>query len=108
MFFFLLSTLDTTSGSMDKSDTIHERENDCTSTAVIASVVSSVAFLLVGALLGAVGLYLLQRVRGKLSDPTSPSPLPPPATYEEVGVAGEVKSSRDIQMTPNEAYGHAS
>ena len=29
----------------------------------------------------------------------------PPVTYEEVGVAREVKSSQDIQLTSNEAYG---
>ena len=44
---------------------------------------------------------------GSLSGPSSPSPppLPPPVTYEEVGVATEVKSSQDIQLTSNEAYG---
>ena len=37
-------------------------------------------------------IYLIQRVRGRSSGPTSssPSPLPPPVTYEE---AREVKSS---------------
>ena len=29
----------------------------------------------------------------------------PPVTYEEVGVARAVKSSQDIQLTSNEAYG---
>ena len=40
------------------------------------------------------------------SGPTSPSPppLPPPATYEEVSVAGE--KSHDIQLTSNESYAH--
>ena len=49
-------------------------------------------------------IYLIQRVRGRLSGPTSPSspPLPPPATYEEVGVVGE--KSYDIQLTSNESY----
>ena len=28
-----------------------------------------------------------------------------PAPYEEVGVVTEVKSSQDIQLTANEAYG---
>ena len=74
---------------------------------VIASVVCSVVFLTIGVLLGVVGLYLIQRVRGRLSGPSSPSPppLPPPVTYEEVCVAREVKSSQDIQLTSNEAYG---
>ena len=36
---------------------------------------------------------------------TLSSMLPPPVTYEEVGVAREVKSSQDIQLTSNEAYG---
>ena len=31
--------------------------------------------------------------------------VPPPATYEEVGMAGEVDKSHDIQLTSNEAYG---
>ena len=31
--------------------------------------------------------------------------IQPPVTYEEVGVAREVKSSQDIQLTSNEAYG---
>ena len=61
-----------------------------------------------GVVLGVVGLYLIQRVRGRLSGPTSsssPPSLPPPVTYEEVGVTTEVKRSQDIQLTPNEAYG---
>ena len=72
--------------------------------AVIVGVVCSLVFLIVGILLGVVSVYLIQRVRGMLSGPTSPSPppLPPPATYEEVGVAGE--KSHDIQLTSNESY----
>ena len=31
--------------------------------------------------------------------------VPPPATYEEVDMAGEVDVSHDIQLTSNEAYG---
>ena len=33
------------------------------------------------------------------------SSIQPPVTYEVVGVAREVKSSQDIQLTSNEAYG---
>ena len=33
------------------------------------------------------------------------SSIQPPVAYEEVGVATEVKSSQDIQLTSNEAYG---
>ena len=76
-------------------------------TAVVASIVCSLVFLTIGVLLGVVGVYLIQRVRGRSSGPTSfsPPPLPLPVTYEEVGVAREVKSSQDIQLTSNEAYG---
>ena len=74
--------------------------------AVVGSIVCSVVFLTIGVLLGVVGVYVIQRVRGRSSGPTSSSlpPLPPPVTYEEVGVAREVKSSQDIQLTSNEAY----
>ena len=63
--------------------------------------------LVIGVVLGVLGLYHIQRVRGRLSSPTSPSPppLPPPDTYEEVDVAREVKSSQDIQLMSNAAYG---
>ena len=69
--------------------------------AVIVGVVCSLVFLIVGVLLGVVSVYLIQRVRGRLSGPASPSP-PQPDTYEEVGVAGE--KSHDIQLTSNESY----
>ena len=74
---------------------------------IVVGVVCSVVFLTIGVLLGVVGLYLIQRVRGRFSGPSSlsPPPLPPPVTYEEVVVAREVKSSQDIQLTSNEAYG---
>ena len=36
-------------------------------------------------------------------DPPSSTHIPAP--YEEVGVVTEVKSSQDIQLTANEAYG---
>ena len=80
-----------------------------TTATVIVGITCSLVFLSIGVLLGIVSLYLIQRARGRLSGPTtgpSPLPLPPAATYEEVGVAGEVKRSHDIQLTSNEAYGH--
>ena len=92
---------------MYKSDKVYETNNYCATTAAVVGVVCSIVFLAVGVVLGVVGLYLIQRVSGRLSGPTSssPPPLPPPVTYEEVGVAREVKRSQDIQLTPNEAYG---
>ena len=80
-----------------------------TTATVIVGITCSLVFLSTGLLLGVVSIYLIQRAQGRLSDPTtgpSPLPLPPAATYEEVGVAGEVKRSHDIQLTSNEAYGH--
>ena len=76
------------------------------SAAIITGVVCSIVFLCVGVLLGAVSVYLILRARGKLSGPTSPSPppLPPAATYEEVGMSGEVTSTHKIQLSSNEAY----
>ena len=74
-------------------------------TSVIVGVVSSLLFLTVGVLLGAVGLYLILRGRGKLSGSAHSSSTPPTGTYEEVGVVREVKRSQDIQLTSNEAYG---
>ena len=78
--------------------------SSCGSTSVIVGVVCSLVYLIIGVLLGVVSVYLIQRVRGRLSGPTSPSPppLPPPATYEEVGVASE--KSHDIRLTSNESY----
>ena len=76
---------------------------------VIVGIMCSLVFLSTGLLLGVVSIYLILRARGRLSGPitgTSPLPLPPAATYEEVGVAGEVKRSHDIQLTSNEVYGH--
>ena len=82
--------------------------NTCSdSTAVIVGVVCSLIFLSAGVLLGVVTVHLIQRARGKLSGPTSlsPPPLPPPVTYEEVGVSEEVKGTHNIQLQSNEAYG---
>ena len=66
----------------------------------------SLVFLSVGVLLGAVSVYLLLRARGKLSLPlsSSPPPVPPAATYEEVDVSGEVTSTQKIQLNTNEPY----
>ena len=69
---------------------------------MIVGVVCSLLFLIVGVLLGVVSVYLILRVRGRLSGPTSPSPLPPPVTYEEVDVTRE--RSHDIHLTSNESY----
>ena len=74
-------------------------------TSVIVGVVCSLLFLTVGVLLGAVGVYLILRGRGKLSGSASSSSTPQAVTYEEVGVAREVKRSQDIQLTSNKAYG---
>ena len=75
-------------------------------TVIVVGVVCSLTFLTIGVLLGAVGVYLTLRVRDRLSDShTSLSPPPPTVTYEEVGVAPEVRSSQGIQLKSNEAYG---
>ena len=73
---------------------------------VSIGVVCSLVFLVIGVLLGAVSVYLLLRARGKLSLPpsSSPPPVPPAATYEEVDVSGEVTSTQKIQLNTNEAY----
>ena len=74
-------------------------------TVIVVGVVCSLTFLTIGVLLGAVGVYLTLRVRGRLSDShTSPSPPPPTVTHEEVGVAPEVKSSQSIQLKSNDTY----
>ena len=65
----------------------------------VSSVVGSVTFLTIGVLLGAVGVYLTLRVRGRSSSHTSTAVM-----YEEVGVATGVKRSQDIELTANEAY----
>ena len=80
-------------------------EDNCGLTSVIVGVVCSLLFLAIGVLLGAVGLYLILRGRGKLSGSTPSSSASQAVTYEEVGVAREVKRSQDIQLTSNEAYG---
>ena len=80
-------------------------EENCGLTSVIVGVVCSLLFITVGVLMGAVGVYLILRGRDKMSGSTPSSSTPPAVTYEEVGVAREVKRSQDIQLTSNEAYG---
>ena len=87
-------------------DCENERDVSGSTTVIVVGVVCSLTFLTIGVLLGAVGAYLTLRVRDRLSDShTSPSPTPQTVTYEEVGVASEVKSSQGIQLKSNEAYG---
>ena len=90
--------------SLSLENEVNSSQTDKKCTATVVGVVCSLVFLIVGVLLGVVTLYLIQRVRGRLSGPTSPSPphLPPPANYEVVDVA-EVKS-QDIQLTSNESH----
>ena len=73
---------------------------------VSIGVVCSLLFLVIGVLLGAVSVYLLLRARGKLSLPpsSSPPPVPPAVTYEEVDVSEEVTSIQKVQLNTNEAY----
>ena len=83
----------------------------------IVGVVCCLVFLGVGALLGAVGVYLIQRARGKLSKPPSPSPPPVPqeVTYdiEVVDVPCSTQktelnakdTSYNIPTSHNTAYG---
>ena len=49
--------------------------------------------------------HTILRGRGKLCGSAPSSSTPPAVTYEEVGVAREVKRSQDIKLTSNEAYG---
>ena len=91
--------------------------DDCVvSTTVIVGVVCSLVFLSVGVLLlGAVGVYLIQRARGKLSKCSSPSSLPVPqeVTYEVVDVPSSSQKthlnayalSENISTSHNTAYG---
>ena len=66
----------------------------------VSNVVCSLTFLTIGVLLGAVGVYLTLRMRGRSSSHTSTAVM-----YVEVGVATGVKRSQDILLTANEAYG---
>ena len=63
---------------------------------VVGSLLSSVLVLLMWIIL----VLLLHR--GAINK-TAP-PVPPPATYEEVDVSGEVTSTQKIQLNTNEAY----
>ena len=81
-----------------------ENESDFSgfTTVIVVGVVCSLTFLTIGVLLGAVGVYLTLRVRGRLFDShTSPSPTPPTIVYEQVP---EVMSSQSIQLKTNDAY----
>ena len=84
----------------DTSGSFCDVNSDCTTDVAVSSVVCSVTFLTIGILLGAVGVYLTLRMRGRSSSHTSTAVM-----YEEVGVATGVKRSQDIQLTANEAYG---
>ena len=74
----------------------------CKSTTVIVGVVCSLVFLSVGVLLGVVGLHLIQRGRGKLSKPSSPSP--PPVSQEVTYEVVDVPSSKKTQPNAKDAY----
>ena len=65
----------------------------------VSSVVCTVTFLTIGVLLGAVGVYLTLRMRGRSFSHTSTAVM-----YEEVGVTTGVKRSQDIELTTNKAY----
>ena len=82
-----------------------ENESDFSgfTTVIVVGVVCSLTFLTIGVLLGAVGVYLTLRVRGRLSatSHTSPSPTPSTIVYEQVP---EVMSSQSIQLKSNDAY----
>ena len=93
-------------------------ESGSESTTVITGVVCSLVFLSVGVLLGAVGVHLIQRGRGKLpkSPSTSPPPVPQEVTYEVVDVPSSTQKtqlndkdlyalSENILTSPNTAYG---
>ena len=84
----------------DTSGSFCDVNSDCTTDVAVSSVVCSLTFLTIGVLLGAVGVYLTLRVRGRSSSNTSTAVM-----YEEVGVVTGVKGLQDIQLTANEAYG---
>ena len=90
----------------------------CSESTTITGVMCSLVFLSIGILLGVVGLYFIQRGRGKLSKPPSPSPSPVPqeVTYEVVDVPSSTQKtqlndkdvyalSENIPTSPNTAYG---
>ena len=78
------SPKDTNASSSDIS-------SDCTTEAAVSSVVCSLTF---GVLLGAVGVYLTLRMRGRSSNHTSTAVI----LYEGVGVATGVKKSQGLLM----------
>ena len=69
---------------------------------VTVGIVCSLVFLTVGVVVGVLSVHIKNGLKKKLPASPSPPPFPPPATYEEVGVASE--KAHDIQLTSNESY----
>ena len=78
-------------------------------TAIVIGAVCSAAFLTIGVLLGVVGLYLIQRVRGRSSVPTylSPPSLPPnnpTRKYVQTVVMTERETPADVTQQTMDDY----
>ena len=74
--------------------------------ASIAIVASSLAFLTIGVVLGALAVYLVLRVKARPQKSMSAAspPLPsPPVQYEDINLVGE--DNNNIHLTTNKAYG---